>query len=50
MICEIEFVTYLMGDIVNFKGGSDVVGPLGHPGWSWRQGLMEEDWPWIRGW
>ena len=26
----------LMGDIVNFEGGSDEVGPLGRPGWSWR--------------
>ena len=25
----------LMGDIVNFEGGSDVVGRLGRPGWSW---------------
>ena len=39
-----------MGDIVNFSGGGDVVGPLGRPGWSWRQRLMQKDLPWIRGW
>ena len=39
-----------MGDIVNLKGGSDVVGPLGRHSWSWRQRLTEKDWPWTRGW
>ena len=29
-------VENLMGDIVNFEGGSDEVGPLDRPGWSWR--------------
>ena len=29
-------VKNLMGDIVKFEGGSDVVGPLGRPGRSWR--------------
>ena len=24
------------------KGGSDEVGPLGHPGWSWRQRLTSK--------
>ena len=43
-------VENLMGDIVNFEGGSDVVRPLGRPGWSWRQRLMQKDWPWIKGW
>ena len=43
-------VENLMGDIVNFEGGSDVVGPLGRPGWSLRQRLMQKDWPWIKEW
>ena len=41
-------VENLMGDIVNFEGGSNVVRPLGRPGW--RQRLMQKDWPWIKGW
>ena len=36
-------VENLMGDIVNFEGGSDEVGPLGRPGWSWRQRLTQKD-------
>ena len=33
-----------MGDIVNFEGGgSDEVGPLSRPGWSWRQRLTQKD-------
>ena len=31
-----------MGDIVNFEGGSDVVGPLGRSGLSWRHGLLQK--------
>ena len=32
-----------MGDIVNFEGGSGVVGNLRRSGWSWRQRLMQKD-------
>ena len=31
-----------MGDTENFEGGSDVIGPLGRPGWNWRQRLMQK--------
>ena len=31
-----------MGDIVNFEGGNDEVGPLGRPGWSWRQRMTQK--------
>ena len=37
-------VENLMGGIVNLRGGeSDEVGPLGCPGWSWRQRLTQKD-------
>ena len=36
-------VDNLMGDRVNFEGGSDEVAPLGRPGWSWRQRLTQKD-------
>ena len=39
-----------MGDIVNFEGESGVVGTLGRSGWSWRQRLTQEDWPWMKEW
>ena len=40
----------LMGDIVNDEGGSDEVGPLGRPGWSWRERLTRKYWPWMKEW
>ena len=39
-----------MGDIGNFKGKHDMAGPLGHPGWSWRQRLTQKDWLWRKEW
>ena len=40
----------LVGHIVNFKGGRDVAGPLGRPGWSWRQRLTQKYWLWMKEW
>ena len=41
-------VENLMGDIVKFEGGSDEVGPLGRPGWTWSQRLTQKYWPWMK--
>ena len=38
-------VKNLIGDIVNLKGESGVVGPLSRPGFSWRQRLTKKDRP-----
>ena len=43
-------VESLMGDIVNFERGSSVVGTLGRSCWSWRQRLIQTDWPWMKEW
>ena len=43
-------VESLMSDIVNFEGGSDVVGTLSRSGWSGRQRLTHNDWPLMKEW
>ena len=40
----------LMGDIVNFEGGSGVVGTLDRSGWRWRQRLTQKDWSRTKEW